>query len=212
MRCAPPSLRNINSRSRDAERSTKEARSQMKAIETHYRGYRFRSRTEARWAVFFDKLGLRWDYEEQGYVLPKSGCYLPDFKLILATEELVYCEVKHSDADDFANDEISKLKEFANACRCKVILLTGVPDYRVYNQLLPDAPPNTLSAAFFRDYDPFVVTADAYWFQVLELDSRTGRLFFALDERALRKAFGRGYLEAVASARAARFEHGESPR
>jgi hypothetical protein len=38
----------------------------MKAIETLYRGYRFRSRTEARWAVFFDKLGLRWDYEEEG--------------------------------------------------------------------------------------------------------------------------------------------------
>jgi hypothetical protein len=25
-----------------------------KAIETHYKGYRFRSRLEARWAVFFD--------------------------------------------------------------------------------------------------------------------------------------------------------------
>jgi len=26
----------------------------IKAIETQYRGYRFRSRLEARWAVFFD--------------------------------------------------------------------------------------------------------------------------------------------------------------
>ena len=183
----------------------------MKAIETRYRGYRFRSRTEARWAVFFDKLGLRWDYEEQGYVLPKSGCYLPDFKLILQAEELVYCEVNHSEADDFAHEEINKLREFATQRRCRIILLTGVPDYRAYNQLLPDAPPNAFTAAFFQDYEPFVVTADAYWFQVLELDSRTGRLHFALDERALKNAFGRGYLEAVASARAARFEHGESP-
>jgi hypothetical protein len=30
----------------------------IKAIETLYRGYRFRSRTEARWAVFFDGVGL----------------------------------------------------------------------------------------------------------------------------------------------------------
>lgn len=30
----------------------------MKAIETRYKGYRFRSRLEARWAVFFDALGL----------------------------------------------------------------------------------------------------------------------------------------------------------
>src|SRR5438067_13347526 len=108
----------------------------MKAIETYYKGYRFRSRTEARWAVFFDKLGLRWDYEEEGYVLPKTGCYLPDFKVILPSDEIIYCEVNHSEADDFADDEIRKLREFAHERRCKVILLTGVPDFRAYNQLV----------------------------------------------------------------------------
>lgn len=50
----------------------------MKAIETVYRGYRFRSRLEARWAVFFDELGLEWQYEPEGFDLP-SGLYLPDF-------------------------------------------------------------------------------------------------------------------------------------
>ena len=30
----------------------------MKIIETKYRGYHFRSRLEARWAVFFDEIGL----------------------------------------------------------------------------------------------------------------------------------------------------------
>ena len=29
------------------------------AIETKYKGYRFRSRLEARWAVFFDALGIK---------------------------------------------------------------------------------------------------------------------------------------------------------
>jgi hypothetical protein len=33
------------------------------AIETMYRGTRFRSQLEARWAVFFDRLGLPWRYE-----------------------------------------------------------------------------------------------------------------------------------------------------
>src|SRR5690242_11860421 len=42
----------------------------IKAIETKYKGYRFRSRLEARWAVFFDALGLKWDYEPEGYELP----------------------------------------------------------------------------------------------------------------------------------------------
>ena len=48
------------------------------AIETEYHGYRFRSRTEARWAIYFDAVGLLWDYELEGYRL-KSGPYLPDF-------------------------------------------------------------------------------------------------------------------------------------
>lgn len=53
----------------------------MKAIETHYKGYRFRSRLEARWAVFFDALGVKWEYEKEGYDLGEAGWYLPDFWL-----------------------------------------------------------------------------------------------------------------------------------
>lgn len=52
----------------------------IKVIETRYAGCRFRSRLEARWAVFFDALGLRWDYEPQGYVIDGEP-YLPDFLL-----------------------------------------------------------------------------------------------------------------------------------
>jgi hypothetical protein len=53
----------------------------IKAIETQYKGYRFRSRLEARWAVFFDALGLLWEYEPEGFVLSSGGKYLPDFKI-----------------------------------------------------------------------------------------------------------------------------------
>jgi hypothetical protein len=65
----------------------------VKAIETRYKGYRFRSRLEARWAVFFDTCGIEWKYEPEGYDLSKYGpslncqhgidigCYLPDFFL-----------------------------------------------------------------------------------------------------------------------------------
>lgn len=37
------------------------------AIDTRYRGYLFRSRLEARWAVYFDAIGLRWEYEREGF-------------------------------------------------------------------------------------------------------------------------------------------------
>lgn len=50
------------------------------AIETEYAGCRFRSRLEARWAVFFDALGFEWVYEPQGYHL-NGASYLPDFWL-----------------------------------------------------------------------------------------------------------------------------------
>jgi hypothetical protein len=53
----------------------------IKAIETHYQGYRFRSRTEARWAVFFDALGIAYQYEPEGFELPDGTRYLPDFWL-----------------------------------------------------------------------------------------------------------------------------------
>lgn len=43
--------------------------SSIQAIETTYNGYRFRSRLEARWAVFFDALGIQWKYEREGYAL-----------------------------------------------------------------------------------------------------------------------------------------------
>ena len=53
----------------------------IKAIETVYNGYRFRSRLEARWAVFFDALGLEYEYEPEGFSLGAGG-YLPDFRLV----------------------------------------------------------------------------------------------------------------------------------
>lgn len=53
----------------------------MKAIETEYHGILFRSRNEARWAMFFDLMGIEWRYEDEGYEL-SSGRYLPDFVLL----------------------------------------------------------------------------------------------------------------------------------
>jgi hypothetical protein len=53
---------------------------EIKAIETNYAGCRFRSRLEARWAVFFDVLQIKWQYEPEGFET-EFGWYLPDFKI-----------------------------------------------------------------------------------------------------------------------------------
>jgi hypothetical protein len=70
----------------------------VKAIPTRYAGCHFRSRLEARWAVFFDTLGIRWEYEPQGYELcwrlhntEETFHYLPDFWL---PDLSIHAEVK----------------------------------------------------------------------------------------------------------------------
>lgn len=55
--------------------------SDIRAIETPYDGCRFRSRLEARWAVFFNAAGIEYQYEPEGFVLSDGSWYLPDFYL-----------------------------------------------------------------------------------------------------------------------------------
>lgn len=49
----------------------------IKVIENEYKGYKFRSRLEARWAVFFEEMGFEWRYLKP----KKVEAYLPDFFL-----------------------------------------------------------------------------------------------------------------------------------
>lgn len=88
------------------------------AIPTRHAGVVFRSRLEARWAVFFSALGLRWLYEYEGYQLP-SGWYLPDFWLPdLAT----HIEIKPILPTE---EEAGKCAELSVATEKRAILLYG---------------------------------------------------------------------------------------
>lgn len=63
-------------------------------VETRYAGCRFRSRLEARWAVWFDHLGIEWHYEPETYKVgpnDRRRGYLPDFFL---PGDNVWVEVK----------------------------------------------------------------------------------------------------------------------
>lgn len=91
----------------------------IKAIETAYKGYRFRSRLEARWAVFFDACGVEWLYESQGYELGNGLRYLPDFVLknVRFGKEIVdslYVEIKGRNMlEPVPESEAEKFNEFA---------------------------------------------------------------------------------------------------
>ncbi len=54
----------------------------IRPIDTVYNYRNYRSRLEARWAVFFDTLGILYEYEYEGYMLPDGSWYLPDFLMI----------------------------------------------------------------------------------------------------------------------------------
>lgn len=84
----------------------------IKAIETKYKGYRFRSRLEARWAVFFDALGVQWEYEKEGYDLGEAGYYLPDFWL---PETNSYLEIKPFDSAPGGTERIYFAGKFSGS-------------------------------------------------------------------------------------------------
>lgn len=83
-------------------------KSELTPIATKYKGYIFRSRLEARWAVFFDACGYSWEYEPQGFVLPDGRPYLPDFRLTHRHGWQTWVEVKANDQSDDG-----KMGEFA---------------------------------------------------------------------------------------------------
>ena len=92
----------------------------IKAIETEYKGYRFRSRLEARWAVFFDAIGWAWEYEKEGFDLGKNGYYLPDFYIPHLD---CYVEIKPRNGMTYMDGE--KLRELS--CAQPVVCFQGLP-------------------------------------------------------------------------------------
>ena len=71
-------------------------------IPTKYKGYNFRSRLEARWAVFFDNMKIQYHYEIEGFPL-ESGLYLPDFYL---PQFKMFAEVKPCEFNDREYDHL----------------------------------------------------------------------------------------------------------
>lgn len=98
----------------------------LKAIETQYKGYRFRSRLEARWAVFFDVLGCAWEYEKEGFDLGEAGRYLPDFWLPTVN---MWAEVK---AERLNDEELGKANALVIASKHHLLHLVGTPDMKPY--------------------------------------------------------------------------------
>lgn len=93
----------------------------IKAIETKYNGYNFRSRLEARWAVFFDAAGIRYEYEAEGFDMD-GDYYLPDFWLP-DIDNGIYAEVK----GQWKDGDYKKIEKFWETGDHPLVILGGLP-------------------------------------------------------------------------------------
>ena len=91
----------------------------IKAIDTEYNGFLFRSRIEAKWAIYFDALGVKYQYEPEGYLLPSGEKYLPDF---FFPKYDAFGEVK---PEGFRSDK--RHIEFVNSIEKSLLLFCGNP-------------------------------------------------------------------------------------
>ena len=96
----------------------------IKAIKTKYKSNWFRSRLEAKWAKYFDVLGIEYVYEPEGFSF-ENETYLPDFLIMGNT----YIEVKPKEP---TKEYIDKLKRFVKSIDGFLILLVGEPKPKDY--------------------------------------------------------------------------------
>lgn len=197
----------------------------IKAIETSYAGHLFRSRLEARWAIFFDTLGVKWQYESQGFELPSGATYLPDFRL---PDLKMWVEVKGDEADLRASGP--RLAEFVLHQDDNGLLILGpVPD------VAAGLPQHFVLTQHIHCCGQPVLCLDVAWAEMLRLNDAVHEIGFpCTDLRDHRtnalphlKGYGGGrakYTEpgqiadwpieaidakAYRAARSARFEHGQ---
>lgn len=183
----------------------------IKPIETHYKGYRFRSRLEARWAVFFDSLKIEWQYEPEGFEI-NGKHYLPDFYL---PEYKLYAEIKPCDQPQSV---INLLQEFSN--HNAIALFIGLPN---------DNPAMMFCTEADDGGGGSYSCSNVHWMtdngvpSLIEIYDSRDRTFFVdnfIQELPRFKNMAdygnsrwdiEGVEHAVISARSARFEHGETP-
>jgi hypothetical protein len=192
----------------------------MKAIETRYKGYRFRSRLEARWAVFFDALGVSWQYEPEGFVLRDGTHYLPDFYLPVSD---LWVEVKGGEP----TQEERRKAEMLHEMERPVVIAIGEPFYGRILVYAFDSTDGSAGEQWWGEHQEVFWLPTPYGGDRIDtglfvavVNDFSSRHFHAFGvervssdrARVAKESLGWIIETAAMKARAARFEHGETPR
>ena len=186
--------------------------SEIKAIETIYNGYRFRSRLEARWAVFFDELEIKYQYEPEGFDLGDGYYYLPDFYL---TDDDVWVEIKGKALTD---EEREKIERF---CIAKCDLPNGGSKFRLLEGEVPKEPfvipaaedkDDVVGVFSFMYASPTEIQHVVKFIKGMDVELPShGALLGAVWVRGAKSWTFENVKRGLLKARQARFEHGETP-
>lgn len=184
----------------------------MQAIEAYYNGYKFRSRLEARWAVFFDALGVKYEYEPEGFVLSDGRKYLPDFRVkcwgtrgqIWDKPFDLYIEVKGR----MTSEDAEKIKLFSDIDEYPVLVVGNIPDRYQSHDSSALGTYDDMDGVNIFPFNYYLIDGD--YFGAYPAASE-GKFFLWGDDSSY--IWNEEEVEdAYAKARQARFEHGESPK
>lgn len=176
--------------------------SNIKAIQTEYNGRLFRSRLEARWAVIFDYLGIKYEYEEQGYDVGYGIRYLPDFILyggVYRCPKQLYVEVK----GEMNLNDATKMRLFAES---KPLYVVGAIPADIHDIC------NGIDTEFSVPYYNFDTVDGDYFGAVLGACKHGGWGLFGADSNYWCDMDVDKTQMAYSIGRQARFEYGETPR
>lgn len=184
----------------------------LKPIETVYKGYRFRSRLEARWAVFFDAIDAEWEYEPEGYEMPDGTRYLPDFLIKNVRgrgAKNIFVEIKGV----LTKNDLHKIEQFGYP----IIIFGQIPDIdRIEEHYVPKVGyvGPWWQFDFWKDRDEHfysLLYSEGNYYWAWPKAAKGGGLVLDYPDDPYDFVDEELTVKAYTEAKQARFEHGEMP-
>ena len=130
----------------------------------YYNGFKTNSKLEARWMVFFDAFGIKYQYEPDVFKLENGILYRPDFLLTNVNWKYgnnVYCEIKGT--DDFSKIKIEDQVKILSFAEEHPILVFGNLPYSAQDVFYREAVEGQNEKDIFTLYWDFSIWRNTFF-------------------------------------------------